>query len=260
VKTALIGHTGFVGSNLARQFKFDDVYNSSSIHDIRDQEYDLIVCAGAPGFKWKANREPENDLRSIRSLIDNLSLVRAKRFVLISSADVYPEPRNVNELSVIDRENLSPYGAHRLLLEDFVRSHFSSLTVRLPGLFGKDLKKNALFDFLTGNETTKINPSGIFQFYDMSRAWRDIQIAMGADLDLLNMATEPVSIGEIHQTWFANQPTATANPESAARYDLRTLHGGLWHHQDGYVMSKAEVFEGLDKFIKTWSQSGGASK
>jgi hypothetical protein len=32
--TALIGYTGFIGSNLARQFDFDDFYNSKNIDDI----------------------------------------------------------------------------------------------------------------------------------------------------------------------------------------------------------------------------------
>ena len=38
MRTALIGHTGFIGSNLARQFAFDECYNSKSIGGIRGRE------------------------------------------------------------------------------------------------------------------------------------------------------------------------------------------------------------------------------
>ena len=35
MKKALIGYTGFVGSNLQTQIKFDDFYNSKNIQDIK---------------------------------------------------------------------------------------------------------------------------------------------------------------------------------------------------------------------------------
>ena len=56
---ALIGYTGFVGGNLHLQTPFDDVYNSKNIDSLRGKSYELVVCAGAPGVKWKANKEPE---------------------------------------------------------------------------------------------------------------------------------------------------------------------------------------------------------
>ena len=43
MKKALIGYTGFVGSNLQAQIKFDDFYNSKNIQDIKDKEYDVVV-------------------------------------------------------------------------------------------------------------------------------------------------------------------------------------------------------------------------
>ena len=36
-RSCLIGHTGFVGSNLLRQATFDATYNSSSIDSIDDE-------------------------------------------------------------------------------------------------------------------------------------------------------------------------------------------------------------------------------
>lgn len=43
---ALIGHTGFVGSNLREQHEFDVFFNSRNIEEIKGGEFDLLVCAG----------------------------------------------------------------------------------------------------------------------------------------------------------------------------------------------------------------------
>lgn len=45
---ALIGYTGFVGTTLLKQTKFDDFYRSTNINDIKGKKFDLVVCAGAP--------------------------------------------------------------------------------------------------------------------------------------------------------------------------------------------------------------------
>ena len=57
--TALIGYTGFVGSNLLRQRPFDACFNSSNIDQIAGRSFDLVVCCGARAEKWKANADPE---------------------------------------------------------------------------------------------------------------------------------------------------------------------------------------------------------
>ena len=43
MKTAIIGHTGFVGSNLLEAHAFDDLFNTSNIDQIAGREYDLVV-------------------------------------------------------------------------------------------------------------------------------------------------------------------------------------------------------------------------
>ena len=96
MKTALIGHSGFVGSSLARQTSFDARYRSTDIQDIRGKHFDLLVCAGASGKKWLANREPANDLRSLETLMSHLEHVRSDRVVLISTVDVFSVPVDVD--------------------------------------------------------------------------------------------------------------------------------------------------------------------
>jgi len=69
--------------------------------------------------------------------------------VLISTVDVYKKPVDVDEDSIMDTENLHAYGANRLWLEEQVVEEFpEAYIVRLPGLFGKNLKKNFLYDYI----------------------------------------------------------------------------------------------------------------
>ena len=149
MRTALIGYTGFVGSNLALQYEFTDKYNSKNIREIAGKSYDFCICAGVKAQKWVANQQPEKDLADIQTLIDQLEKAEIKQFVLISTIDVYPQPIDVNEDSIIDKFNLHPYGLNRLYLEGWVAKRYPShLIIRLPGLFGQNIKKNFIHDLL----------------------------------------------------------------------------------------------------------------
>src|ERR1700760_2728019 len=113
MRTALLGHTGFVGSNIIEQKKFSDYYNSSNIQDIRNSAYDLIISAANSSFMWKANLEPEKDWNNIKNFIETIKTVKTKHFVLLSTIEVYDNPFNVDEDSVINEKALKPYGKHR---------------------------------------------------------------------------------------------------------------------------------------------------
>ena len=55
----------------------------------------------------------------------------------------------MDEDSTINKTDLLPYGFDRLYLEEFVEQNFKDyLIVRLPGLFGKNIKKNFIYDFI----------------------------------------------------------------------------------------------------------------
>jgi hypothetical protein len=68
----LIGYTGLVGGILSGEMQFDTLYNSKNITDIQGGKFDYLICAGASGLKWKANKDTEKDLNSIKFLIANL--------------------------------------------------------------------------------------------------------------------------------------------------------------------------------------------
>lgn len=247
----LIGHTGFIGSNLVRQRGFDDSYHSRNIEEIAGRSYDVLVCCGAPAAKWRANENPESDRTSLQRLMAALRGVAARQFILISTIDVFPLPIAVDETSPIDLAKAHAYGRHRRELELFVQDRFDALIVRLPGLFGAGLKKNVIFDFLHDNLVSGIHADSLYQFYGLDSLWCDIEQCMAFDLRLVNFATEPVSVSEVADSAFGFEFTnRPASPP--ARYDVRSIHAGRLGGRDGYTRDKASVLAELGRFVSLY--------
>ena len=148
MKTALIGYTGFVGGNLLEKTSFTDLYNSKNIHEIKNKEFDFLVCAGIPAEMFVANTNPEQDKKNIQDILDILKTVKAKTAVLISTIAVYPQPVIADESS-LEFDTNTPYGDHRRMAElQFTEMFEKHLIVRLPALFGYKIKKNFLYDII----------------------------------------------------------------------------------------------------------------
>jgi dTDP-4-dehydrorhamnose reductase len=248
--TALIGHTGFVGTTLLGQTKFDELYHSANISEIRSRSFDLIVCAGAPAAKWLANKEPEKDWANLQTLMDPLKETITARFVLISTVDVYRIPSAVNEETPIDPSVLDAYGRHRFYLEEFVRHQFeNSVIIRLPGLFGQGLKKNFIFDLLHHNCLDWTHRDSVYQFYDMSSLWADLQKVLDRTIPLINMATEPVKAADVARRCFGMEFT-NRTEKPPASYDMRTRWAPLMGSSGDYLYSAQETFDRLGRFVK----------
>lgn len=146
---ALVGYTGFVGSNLYMSGDFDAVYNSRNIEEAYGTQPDLLVYAGMRAEKYLANNAPEKDMELVRQAAANIAEIKPKKLILISTIDVFKIPRNVDENSAIDTVDLHAYGYNRYQLECWVRDQYKdALIVRLPGLFGKNIKKNFIYDYI----------------------------------------------------------------------------------------------------------------
>ncbi|MEM7702178.1 MAG: hypothetical protein AAF251_09615 [Pseudomonadota bacterium] len=146
---ALIGYTGFVGSTLARQTRFAARFNSANIAESAGRSFGTVVCAAAPGSMLEANTAPEQDRAKIHALMDQLSAIRAERFILISSIAVLADFAGGDDEGTTAFQTDLAYGRHRRELEAFVEDRFADhLIVRLPALFGEGLRKNFLFDLM----------------------------------------------------------------------------------------------------------------
>jgi nucleoside-diphosphate-sugar epimerase len=247
--SALVGHTGFVGSNLLRQRRFDALYHSQNIEEIVGNEFDLLVVAGMPAAKWRANANPTADRATLDRLWTSLRQTQAKIVVIISTVDVYPVPIGVTEETSVLPETQHSYGRHRYLLEQFAREHFPRvLIVRLPGLFGPGLRKNAIYDLLHQHEIHNINGDGVFQFYNTCRLWTDIQLALDANLQLVNFATEPISIRDVARDVFGVELTASRGQQPPC-YDVRTLYSGVFGGYGGYLDPREQILAELKSFV-----------
>ena len=148
---ALVGYTGFVGSNIYEEAgdKIDAVYNSKNIEEAFGTNPDLLIYAGLRAEKYLANNAPARDMELVLQAEDNIARINPKRLVLISTIDVFKIPKNVDENSEIDTEGLHAYGYNRYQLELWAREKYPDvLIIRLPGLFGKNIKKNFIYDFI----------------------------------------------------------------------------------------------------------------
>ena len=247
-ENALIGHTGFVGGNLAAQRAYDRCFNSRNIHEIRGRAFDTVVCAGVGAVKWKANKEPEADWAGIQALLEPLATIQAKRFVLISTIDVYPNPVDVTEDDLPSEENHA-YGRHRLKVEQFVSERFPLYhIVRLPGLFGNGLKKNVIYDLLHDNCLEMIQPASAFQYYNLAHLTADLDRAVSNGLKVLNMATEPLSTRSIIDS-FASGKEVGSKAGPVGRYDFRSKYDHLWNCSGGYLYNGATVLREIGEFM-----------
>ncbi len=242
--STLIGQTGFVGGHLQTNFTFREKYNRANISDIRGLKTDLMICAGLPAEKWKANSDPDGDWLNMANLSQSISAIQADKAILISTIDVYQPPIDVTETSQPNLIGTEAYGRNRAWFELFFRATFpSSLIVRLPGLFAPNLKKNLIFDLINKREDqySKVDGESKFQFFDITKISKVINIALENQLSTLNIATEPVFAQEIADIFKVQLTTG----KTKLHYQMKSNHGSLFHGENGYLFSKEETIQGI---------------
>ncbi len=241
---ALVGHTGFVGGLLDRSQSFDGHFNSRNVEELAEREWDEVVCAAMPAEKWRANKEPGADADALERLWRALEATSAGRLVLVSTVDVFDPPVGPDEAAAPTAGH--PYGANRAELERRVLERFEDATVvRLPALHGPGLKKNALYDMLQGRPCPT-GPAARFQWYDLERLPADLEIVAAERLRLVQLVTEPVTMGAIAERCF---PDAEVGDGPAPAYDLRTRHAASFGGQGEYVEDAAEILHGIERFV-----------
>jgi dTDP-4-dehydrorhamnose reductase len=249
LKKALIGYTGFVGSNLLGQIEFDKIFNSKNIEKIENENFDLVVCAAPSATKWKANLYPKRDFEEINGLINNLKKINTGIYIQISTVDIYDKPLNVNEDFSVESEDLNPYGKNRFHLEEFVRHNFEKyLVVRLPALFGPGIKKNFIFDMIHNNCLELTDKDSEFQFYCLNNLWADISVAIQNSIKTLNITSEPISACDIAMNCFGRDFLNTTE-KPPVKYDVRSKYDYLFNGKNGYMYNRRTIIKELKEFV-----------
>ena len=218
----LIGNTGFVGSNLDHK-KYDIFINSKNYKDIKYKTFNNVVCAGFSGTKYLANNNPKEDWEKIKNLLDVLLTIQCNYFRLISTIDIYYD---------------HPYGKHRAKAEEILLSKFSNIKIfRLPGIYGNNLKKNAIYDLINNNNLNMISLEDEYQWYCLSDLENDIN--KNYIVDTIELFTEPISIDEINDNLFHYEKNVFSQQPSTKHYNFRP-----------YIYDKSQVLNKLRTFIK----------
>lgn len=259
---ALIGYNGFVGSNLKKKIKFHKLYNSLNIKEIKNHFFAEVYCAAPHGIKFWANKNPKKDKKIILDLIESLKKVRCKRFIHISTLDVYPHnKKKLNESYNIFDSKTNSYGENRKLIEKFIISNFKNyLILRLPALFGEGLKKNALFDLLNKKQI-KTNPNSIFQWYNLEYLSKHINILKKNRIKVINLVSAPISFREIilffktKNIKILNNKNLKFNSGKLLNYNLYTKYSSLLRQKSNYIFSKQEILKQLLDFIINYKKN-----
>lgn len=168
----ILGGRGLLGSAFARvcerrgqPFQIIDRQNYGNYAGAR---CDIFVNANGNSRKPLAKTEPLREFdASVRSVRASLIDFPCDQYVHLSSCDVYPDcssPEFTKEDQRFDPAHQSPYGFHKYLAEECVRHAAGNwLIFRLGGFVGPGLKKNAVFDILTGGPLW-LDPNSALQF------------------------------------------------------------------------------------------------
>ena len=177
-------------------------------------------------------------------MITILSTVNVESFTYISTIDVYENHMDVDEDSLTSLEQY-PYGANRAKFEDFVLAKFGEcIAVRLPIVFGKGFKKNYLFDLLNEKNLNGVFLENKVQFYDVSDLTKDIELHRTQTRRVVNLATEPVKLGEVVDMYFPSLKNRCAkgsnySSDMISKYALNR-----------YFQDKTSVLKKIGEFVK----------
>ncbi len=155
---ALVGYTGFVGSNIYARARnrIEGVFDSKNIEKAYGLEPEILIYAGLRAEKHLANSAPEKDLGMMLQACENIRLINPKKPILISTIDVYKNPVGVDEDTYALSEGKSeggrgiePYGLNRHYFEAWLQKEYpDALIIRLPALYGLHIRKGFIYDYI----------------------------------------------------------------------------------------------------------------
>ena len=197
MKIALIGAGGFVGSAILNYLQSINIL-VEPVHRANfkqsDNLYDICIDASGSSKKFIAEQNPAEDLEnSVVNCSKVLKYYPSKLHVHISSVDIYKKPGDPVTTDEDNLENIpavTRYGYHKFITEEYVKTYATNwLVFRLSGMIGNGLKKNPIFDLITGN-TFWINPKSEFQYINTENVAKIIwdTINKGVHNEIFNVA------------------------------------------------------------------------
>lgn len=253
--SAIVGHSGFVGSNLVKRISEPLAkFNSRNIATIKGNAYDVLYISAIQAKKWWANQNEEEDRELIDKLFENLSTVGARKVVFISTVDVYDPPLDADESTFCGSE-IHPYGKNRLYAEKRIKELFDDVhIIRLQGLVAGNLNKNIIFDLKQKNILETINPNSELQWYPLNRLSQDIKTTIELNLPLVNLSVEPLKtkqIIDIAPLSENERAVVSSKPASAVFYNVKSKHAGSFGGNNGYIVNAEESLNEIQRYFNS---------
>ena len=126
---------------------------------------------------------------------------------------------------------------------------FDASVLRLPGMFGRGLKKNVIFDLRNRHRLEHIDERACYQWLSVNRVWGLILrlLELRESIRVVNAFTESVRTSEIIGRFcpeIAGQLVAQTGDPTV--YRLRTKYGRSFGSTvGGYIHSREDVFKDL---------------
>jgi len=250
-RVGLLGANGFVGNTVCTIAPEIQRFTRQNMYDLLDVDIDVLIISAVSAEKWRANKDPINDMENIKKLIHFLEKLSIKNAILISTIDVVGPNKLFFEDLTETEFSSEPYGFNRGLLEKRIQNLFANHHIlRLPGLFGPGLKKNLLFD-LINNERVNLNSTeDSYQYLYAPKILELIEELYISGERILHASTEPVTAKEVIQIASESlkrdiQFNENLNPTSI-RYEMRTRY-----RKSGFVMSRLQVLADMREWFKS---------
>lgn len=186
----ILGGKGFVGSAFVRYCQSNkmeySVIDRQNYESLKGKSCDVFINANGNSSKVLAQKKPLDDFdATVRSTKKSLLDFSFKKYVLLSSCDVYPDcssPDTTKEDSVIDLARQSTYGFHKYMAEKCVQYSCPDwLIIRMGGMVGTGLKKNAIFDIVHG-DTMWVDPQSELQFMNTDEVAKTVFSLIAKDI------------------------------------------------------------------------------
>ncbi len=258
----LVGGNGFVGSAYVRLLAARGIEHTvitrENYDTHRGTSCEILINANGNSMKFLADRDPLGEFdMSVRSVAETLQAFDAATYVLLSTGDVYPDqsaPDVSAEDQPIEPARLSRYGLHIVLAEQIVTgTHPDWLVIRMGGFVGPGLKKNAVYDMLTG-APIRLSPDSELQFIATDNGaalvWQLIET--GVRREIVNLGARGlVRLGDLHRRIGSASLFEDGAPPIRYEISLEKLAGLV----DGPLPETSDDIEG---FIGAWQAEHAA--
>ena len=150
--------------------------------------------------------------------------------------------------SVLTGERFAALSAKQPLVKESYAADGAGFYRLLPMDAAKKAELRQWFEQNDFNSLRFTDSRSVYQFYDLAMLWGDIQRCLKMNLQLVNLATQPVEAGTLYHLLFGKE-FVNGTPKGPVHYDMRTRYGRDFGADDDYIADRNGVVAGIARFV-----------